>query len=85
LLAGGICSRFLWSYHTLYPAQLWLELFGLESGLYIAIACFIALVSGPMGIYQSQIVKGPKHLLLPKLKIRKLDHFKIDFQINVLL
>jgi H+/Cl- antiporter ClcA len=45
-----------------------LELFGLESGLYIAIACFIAyLVSGPMGIYQSNC-KRTKHLLYQNLK-----------------
>jgi H+/Cl- antiporter ClcA len=78
LLAGmGFVAVFSGATHTPVACTVMgLELFGLESGLYIAIACFIAyLVSGPMGIYQSQIVKGPKHLLYQKLKIRKLDHF----------
>jgi hypothetical protein len=46
-----------------------IELFGIESGLFVGLACFIAyLASGPIGIYHSQIVKGPKHLLYQKLK-----------------
>jgi hypothetical protein len=35
-----------------------MELFGIESGLFIGLACFIAyLASGSVGIYHSQIVK----------------------------
>jgi len=38
-----------------------LELFGLEGGVYIAIACFVAyFFSGKVGIYSSQIVGRPK-------------------------
>jgi hypothetical protein len=40
-----------------------IELFGIESGLFVGLACFIAYLAGPIGIYHSQIVKGPKHLL----------------------
>jgi H+/Cl- antiporter ClcA len=37
-----------------------IELFGIESGLFVGLACFIAyLASGPIGIYHSQIVKAP--------------------------
>lgn len=78
LLAGmGFVAVFAGATHTpIACTVMGLELFGLESGLYIAMACFIAyFASGPMGIYQSQIVKGPKHILYQKLKIRKLDHF----------
>jgi H+/Cl- antiporter ClcA len=36
-----------------------IELFGIESGLFVGLACFIAYLSGPIGIYHSQIVKAP--------------------------
>ncbi|MDG2431682.1 chloride channel protein [Flavobacterium sp.] len=78
LLAGmGFVAVFSGATHTpIACTVMGIELFGLESGLFIAIACFIAyFTSGPTGIYQSQIVKGPKHLFYKKLKIRKLDHF----------
>jgi H+/Cl- antiporter ClcA len=53
-----------------------MELFGMESGLFIGIACFIAyLASGSVGIYHSQIIKGAKYHLYQKFKRRKLDHF----------
>jgi hypothetical protein len=36
-----------------------IELFGIESGLFVGLACFIAyLASGPI-VYHSQIVKAP--------------------------
>jgi H+/Cl- antiporter ClcA len=78
LLAGmGFVAVFSGATHTPVACTVMgLELFGLEIGLYIALACFIAyFASGTTGIYQSQIVKGPKHLLYQKLKIRKLDYF----------
>ena len=41
-----------------------IELFGMETGQYIAVACFVAyLFSGHSGIYSSQIVGSPKHPL----------------------
>ncbi|MCZ4223787.1 voltage-gated chloride channel family protein [Pedobacter rhodius] len=44
-----------------------LELFGTESGIYIALACTTAyLFSGHTGIYHSQAIGSPKHLLLKR-------------------
>ncbi|RZK37304.1 MAG: chloride channel protein [Pedobacter sp.] len=41
------------------------ELFGTGSGIYIALACITAyLFSGHTGIYKSQTIGSPKHLLL---------------------
>lgn len=41
-----------------------MELFGIDCGLYIALACFVAyFVSGRKGIYSSQIISGPKGYL----------------------
>jgi hypothetical protein len=46
-----------------------IELFGAESGVFIAIACIVAyLFSGHTGIYSAQIVGSPKHLLYRKHK-----------------
>jgi H+/Cl- antiporter ClcA len=78
LLAGmGFVAVFSGATHTpIACTVMGLELFGFESGLYIAIACFIAyFASGSKGIYQSQVVKGPKHRLYQIFKIRKLDYF----------
>tara|TARA_R110000868_G_scaffold50316_3_gene160899 strand:- start:461 stop:946 length:486 start_codon:yes stop_codon:yes gene_type:complete len=78
LLAGmGFVAVFSGATHTPFACTIMgFELFGWESGLYIALACFIAyFASGPLGIYKAQIVKGPKDRLYQKLKIRKLDHF----------
>ncbi|EMR04382.1 chloride channel protein [Cesiribacter andamanensis] len=50
-----------------------IELFGLEPGLYIAVACVSAyLFSGHSGIYGSQVVGTPKHLLFGLEKGKKL-------------
>lgn len=44
-----------------------MELFGAQSGVYIALACVVAyLFSGHKGIYQSQTFASPKHGLLHK-------------------
>lgn len=77
LLAGmGFVAVFSGATHTPFACTVMgLELFGFESGLYIALACFIAyFASGTKGIYQSQIVRGPKHRLYKKLKFIKLDN-----------
>lgn len=54
-----------------------IELFGAESGLFIAIACVVAyLFSGHTGIYTSQIIGNPKHILFNRLigkSVRKKD------------
>ncbi|KQS41319.1 voltage-gated chloride channel family protein [Pedobacter sp. Leaf194] len=44
-----------------------IELFGAECGVYIALACVTAYVfSGHTGIYRSQNIGSPKHLLLKR-------------------
>jgi len=44
-----------------------IELFGASSGIYIALACITAyLFSGHTGIYKSQAIGAPKHLLLKR-------------------
>lgn len=49
-----------------------LELFGIDGGVYIAIACFTAyLSSGYTGIYSSQLVAAPKYWLYPKRFFKK--------------
>ncbi|CAM2958919.1 voltage-gated chloride channel family protein [Flavobacterium frigoris] len=78
LLAGmGFVAVFSGATHTpIACTVMGMELFGIESGLFIGLACFIAyLASGSVGIYQSQIIKGPKHLLYQKFKRRRLDNF----------
>jgi hypothetical protein len=45
-----------------------IELFGIESGLFVGLACFIAYLASGANRYHSQIVKGPKHLLYQKIK-----------------
>ncbi|WP_294738482.1 voltage-gated chloride channel family protein [uncultured Flavobacterium sp.] len=51
-----------------------IELFGVESGLYIGIACMVAyLFSGHTGIYSSQIIGSPKHLLYGRTKGKHLN------------
>ncbi len=51
-----------------------IELFGAESALYIAVACFVAyLFSGHTGIYSSQIIGSSKHSIYSKLKGKKLS------------
>lgn len=40
-----------------------IELFGVEAGIYLAVACVVAyLFSGHTGIYTAQIVGSPKHI-----------------------
>ncbi|MEZ7500635.1 voltage-gated chloride channel family protein [Flavobacterium sp. Arc3] len=78
LLAGmGFVAVFSGATHTpIACTVMGMELFGIESGLFIGIACFTAyLASGPIGIYNSQIVKGPKYHLYEKFKRRRLDNF----------
>ena len=78
LLAGmGFVAVFSGATNTPFACTMMgLELFGLESGMYIAIACFIAyFASGSIGIYQSQLVEGPKHHVIQKIKKIKLDYF----------
>ncbi|WP_142601235.1 voltage-gated chloride channel family protein [Solitalea koreensis] len=66
LLAGmGFVAVFAGASNTPIACTLMgLELFGIESGLFIAIACIVAYIfSGHSGIYGSQIIEIPKHAL----------------------
>ncbi|MFH7011044.1 voltage-gated chloride channel family protein [Flavobacterium sp. FlaQc-52] len=69
LLAGmGFVAVFSGATHTPIACTIMgMELFGIQPGLFIAIACTIAYFSsGSVGIYKSQIVKGAKYKLYQK-------------------
>jgi len=69
LLAGmGFVAVFSGAANTpLACVFMGMELFGTSSGIYIALACVTAyLFSGHTGIYQSQKIGSPKHLLLKR-------------------
>jgi H+/Cl- antiporter ClcA len=69
LLAGmGFVAVFAGAANTpLACIFMGVELFGTASGIYIALACVTAyLFSGHTGIYRSQTVGTPKHLLLKR-------------------
>ncbi|MDQ0641837.1 H+/Cl- antiporter ClcA [Pedobacter sp. W3I1] len=69
LLAGmGFVAVFAGAANTpLACIFMGVELFGTSSGIYIAIACITAyLFSGHTGIYRSQTIGAPKHLLLKR-------------------
>jgi H+/Cl- antiporter ClcA len=76
LAAMGFVAVFSGATHTPIACTIMgMELFGLESGLYVAITCSIAyLFSGYLGIYESQNVKGPKHVLYHYFKNRNLKN-----------
>jgi H+/Cl- antiporter ClcA len=68
-LAGlGFVAVFSGATHTPIACTIMgMELFGIQSGIFIAIACTIAYFSsGSVGIYKSQIVKGAKYKLYQK-------------------
>ncbi|WP_348813543.1 voltage-gated chloride channel family protein [Flavobacterium maritimum] len=78
LLAGmGFVAVFSGATHTpIACSVMGMELFGVESGLFIGLACLVAyFASGHVGIYHSQIVKGPKFHLYQKINRKKLDLF----------
>ena len=78
LLAGmGFVAVFSGATHTpIACTVMGIELFGIESGLFIVIACVVAyFTSGAVGIYHSQIVKGPKSYLYKKINRFRLDLF----------
>ncbi|MEY4433490.1 MAG: hypothetical protein RLZZ44_1624 [Bacteroidota bacterium] len=64
LLAGlGFVAVFSGATHTpIACTVMGMELFGIETGIFIGIACVTAyFASGSIGIYASQKVKGPKY------------------------
>jgi hypothetical protein len=70
LLAG--MGFVFWSYHTpIACTVMGIELFGIESGLFVGLACFIAYLASPIGIYHSQIVKAPSIFCI-KIKKREI-------------
>lgn len=78
LLAGmGFVAVFSGATHTpIACTVMGMELFGIESGIFIGIACVVAyFASGSVGIYHSQIVKGPKYHLYQKINPSKQDLF----------
>jgi H+/Cl- antiporter ClcA len=78
LLAGmGFVAVFSGATHTpIACTVMGMELFGVESGVFIGIACVIAYFSsGSIGIYHSQIVKGAKHRLYQHIKRQNLEDF----------
>jgi H+/Cl- antiporter ClcA len=78
ILAGmGFVAVFSGATHTpIACTVMGMEIFGLESGLFIAIACLIAYFSsGPVGIYHSQIVRGAKYRLYQRFKRTELEEF----------
>lgn len=75
LLAGmGFVAVFAGATNTPIACTLMgIELFGADCGVFIGIACVIAyLFSGHTGIYTSQIIGSPKHLLFGDHKGKRL-------------
>ena len=76
LLAGmGFVAVFSGATHTpIACTVMGMELFGVESGIFIGIACLIAYFSsGSVGIYQAQIVKGSKYRFYQKMKNKDIE------------
>ncbi len=74
LLAGmGFVAVFSGATHTPIACTIMgMELFGIESGFFIGLACIIAyFFSGSVGIYSSQNVKGAKARLYQYFKRKK--------------
>ena len=77
LLAGlGFVAVFSGATHTPIACTIMgMELFGIQPGFFIAIACTIAYFSsGSVGIYKSQIVRGAKYKLYQKLQRKELEN-----------
>jgi H+/Cl- antiporter ClcA len=75
LLAGmGFVAVFSGATHTPVACSIMgMELFGVDCGIYVALACLMAyFCSGSVGIYRSQIVKGPKHIVYQKIRRKDL-------------
>jgi H+/Cl- antiporter ClcA len=75
LLAGmGFVAVFAGATNTPIACTIMgIELFGVQGGVFIAIACVTAyLFSGHTGIYSSQMIGSPKHLIYGRLKSSRL-------------
>lgn len=74
LLAGmGFVAVFAGATNTPIASTLvGIELFGLENGIFLALACFFAyLFSGKMGIYHTQQLYGPKRFYFDNYRANK--------------
>lgn len=81
LLAGmGFVAVFSGATNTPIACTLMgIELFGAEGGLYIGLACVVAyLFSGHTGIYGSQIIGSPKHLIFGRDKSKTVGEAEYD-------
>ena len=79
LLAGmGFVAVFAGATNTPIACTIMgIELFGIESGVFIALACTTSyLFSGHTGIYTAQIIGSPKYLFFKKEKGLKLTDIK---------
>ena len=79
LLAGmGFVAVFAGATNTPIACTLMgIELFGIESGVFIALACCTAyLFSGHSGVYSSQIIGSPKHSFFIREKGLPLSEIK---------
>jgi H+/Cl- antiporter ClcA len=79
LLAGmGFVAVFAGATNTPIACTIMgIELFGIESGVFIALACTTSyLFSGHSGIYSAQIIGSPKHLFFKNEKGLKLTDIK---------
>ncbi|MDQ7918283.1 chloride channel protein, partial [Mesonia sp. MT50] len=79
LLAGmGFVAVFAGATNTpIACTVMGIELFGIESGVFIALACCTAyLFSGHSGVYSSQIIGSPKHNLFIREKGLPLSDIK---------
>lgn len=76
LLAGmGFVAVFSGATHTpIACTVMGIELFGIESGIFIGIACIIAYFSsGSVGIYNAQMVKGAKYQVYQKVRRKNIE------------
>ena len=79
LLAGmGFVAVFAGATNTPIACTIMgIELFGIESGVFIALACSTAyLFSGHSGVYSSQIIGSPKHTSFIREKVLSLSEIK---------
>lgn len=79
LLAGmGFAGVFAGASNTPIACTLMgIELFGIDSGIFIAISCITSyMFSGHSGIYKAQIIGSPKHTSLENHKDFKLSDLK---------
>lgn len=80
LLAGmGFVAVFAGATNTPIACTIMgIELFGIESGVFMALACSTAyLFSGHSGVYSSQIIGSPKHTLFIREKGLAISEIKI--------